>query len=196
LAFHLEAWKPKGFCPDGRASARYIFSACSKKAQRSAGWLGLLAVELPSEEEGEGEKILVEEKDHDSQKQVDEILDEQICPFLLSGGIGRETTAVQVYASVEIYRDGHNENHQQKTDQQGGAFGEKAQDQKKSGYQFNPGKGDGEDVYQKGWQNLVVVDYPGELLRMRDLIQAGVDEGRTQDQSKYQHDSFVCHYNR
>jgi hypothetical protein len=49
---------------------------------------------LPLEEERKGGEISVEEKDRDSKKEEDEILDQQVSPFLHSGGIGGETTAV------------------------------------------------------------------------------------------------------
>lgn len=49
---------------------------------------------FPLEEEGERDEILVEEKDHDSEEKEEEVLDEQVCSFLLSGGVGGEAAAV------------------------------------------------------------------------------------------------------
>jgi hypothetical protein len=140
-------------------------------------------------------EAFIEEEDHKSHKKEKKIFEEKIYPLLFSSRIRRETAAIQIHSSYEyINGDSNHEDDQKERDQKRGAFSEYAQNQKKPCQKFNPRQGDGEDVYQKTGQNFVIVNNFGELFRVSDLIQAGINEGHTQYQSKDEDNPSIGYY--
>jgi hypothetical protein len=142
---------------------------------------GLQLRRFSSIKRGNSGEAFIEEEDHQSHKEVKKILEEKNYSFLFSNRISGETATVQIHSSnKDINGDSNNEDDQKERDQKRDTFSEYPQNQKKSSHKLNPGQGDGEDIYQKTGQNSVIVNNFGKLVRMSDLVQAGIDESEPQ----------------
>jgi hypothetical protein len=135
--FPERAWKAKGF--------RYL------GLHKESYWDWIIAIlsrrwRLLLQQGREKGKILMEKKDHHAKKEIDEISDKQIGPFLLAGRICGEAAAVQIYASEEVYGNGDDEDHEKKRGQKRCALYKYSKNQEKTSYQLNPGEGNCEDI--------------------------------------------------